>query len=130
MAFDADEYLAALEPPRFRFRGREYTGRLLSVEEWEPFRGRLASLDADGEDVGELRDLLREFVDTLFPREWWRVWRPRVSDLFLTLPFGAQLAAFQDFVQAQARAMQQQAPTPGSNSRPGAKGKRAASGKA
>lgn len=37
---DADKYSRALESPRLRLEGRVYTGRVLSIDEWQPYGTR------------------------------------------------------------------------------------------
>jgi hypothetical protein len=47
VAFDADQYIEALRPPSFKFRGRTYVGRVLSADEWILLQAR-----RDREEVG------------------------------------------------------------------------------
>src|SRR5258705_13838762 len=119
--FDRAAWLAAVEPPRFRDGAREYVGLVLSAPEWWRIEARMEQAGTlDGRGVMRL---MREVTDTIFPRPWWQVWRPRVSRLLFALPLPAQLEAFQSFVVALATihqtvpgpTPQRQTPTPSSN---------------
>lgn len=106
--FDLDQRLVAVQPPTFTYRGRTYTGRLLS---WEQTRALGAAIvdvghaltrgDANAE--AQLRALAVETCRTLFPRPpWWALRHPpahvlaarlHTTDLFdMLMSFSAALA--------------------------------------
>lgn len=107
MAFDADEMLQGLEPPTITVGGRTYRGRLLSLEEWAPFEPDIRRAMQREMDVAELREFLRRYVDTIFPRPWWAALsRPRMSSVVLALPLKVQMEALRDFLACQGRTFQ------------------------
>lgn len=103
--FDADAYAEALAPPRFKYRGRLYTGRPLSEEEWVRFDARVQQAARKEMSDAEFTALTRELVDAMFRRPWWGVWRRRAVDIVMRLPPALRQAAFVSFLEAQARAM-------------------------
>jgi len=99
---DADKYARALEAPQLRLEGRLYTGRVLSIDEWQPYGTRAqimqdalnvalkkleqAQTAADpnrGAVVSEidklqrnLDDLMRSYFRAVFPQPpRWALWR-------------------------------------------------------
>lgn len=100
--FDADAYAAALAPPAFTWRGRTYTGRLLSIEEFVALH---AARPVGGDDpAADARAFARHAVAAWFPRPWWSPVN-RAVRAFLAMPDAAQVAAIQSFSGAQRAAM-------------------------
>lgn len=114
MAFDADQYLEALQPPTYTHGGRTYVGRILSFEEWVRLAPDLKRAAKGEMDYLGLRLFARRVCAAMFPRPWWKP-GPSVASLVLSLPLAAQRDALADFFRSQARAMgiemEQPAPT-------------------
>lgn len=115
MAFDADAWIRAEEPPTFIVGGATYVGQQFSVLEGERLLQKLIKAGSnDLTDVAALK-LMREVVETLFPpakRRWWQRRSLSTVDLFFAMPLAAQLAAIQTFSRSLARQM---LPSPGKN---------------
>lgn len=112
--FDAQAYLAALEPPVFIApNGRRYVGKVLSVDEWEPFQEAMRDITtaqakappyAAGDGWKPLQQVLYRLTDAFFPRPWWRFWQRRVSYWIRRLPPEGQVKAVWDFMRSQGKA--------------------------
>jgi hypothetical protein len=116
--FNADQYLAALEKPEFTAGGKHYVGRLLSFEEMVPFEPRLKELDSftpeqAGAQYLASKRLVRDLMDTMFPRPWWKVWEGKASAAMAKLPYQAQMKALSGFLRCQTEAMKMAAPAGG-----------------
>lgn len=111
MVFDADDVLRALEPPRFHWRGRTYTGRLLSYEEWLGHTRAFERVAPD-DRVAERR-AVQAFLRAVFPRPWWAPWRRSVAAIVGRLPRAAQLEALLSFCSSLALAHGAPAPVLG-----------------
>jgi hypothetical protein len=97
---DADRYTASLQPPRVRIDGQVYSGRVLSIQEWQPYGTRARTLETamdealkakgEGETAttiqqvdtvvqhyrDELAMLARQYFRAVFPAApWWAFWR-------------------------------------------------------
>jgi hypothetical protein len=128
MYYNADAYLAALEPPKYTHHGCTYYGRVLSFDQWVALTRHLdllstmlrkyASLDelAAAKGYVQFRVSMRRIVDAVFPKRCpvdvpegataptrgWIIKRPaRVSDLIDELPLEAQCAAVRGFTRSQ-----------------------------
>lgn len=117
--FDSREYLESLEPPQFiAADGTTFVGRVVSVDEWEPLKERMAAASGGTFDVKTLNALLRDLTYLFFPRGWrfWtkKFWRPAWWYV-RRLPSLGQLQATWSFMRSQARALGQEEPllTPG-----------------
>lgn len=106
---DADQYAAALEPPRVRIEGRLYSGRVLSIEEWQPYGRRAKELEkaheANPEDHSVrsgLNAIAEEYFRAIFPAPpWWTPWRRDPVPALLRHP--ARLAILKGFFAHQVR---------------------------
>lgn len=109
--FDSREYLEALRPPEFVApNGTRYRGKLLSVDEWQPFEERLRAAQA-GQLVGPaLHALLRDLTSAMFPRDW-RFWKRSCWQQVKRLPPVGQLRAVYTFLQSQGEALGVKTPT-------------------
>jgi hypothetical protein len=103
--FDADERLANLARPAIKLGGRVYVGRLLSIEEWEPFEERMEALKNKTMSEPSVREFFREYGHTIFARRWWERWKGDPTDRLLREAPIVQLEAFVSFWVAQQRAM-------------------------
>jgi hypothetical protein len=122
-AFDAEAYLAALEPPAFRAGTRLYTGRVLSVFEQAAFDVRFAQMANGQLSPQETARVFREYIEALFPapaapadtRSWLARWLWRLTrvlgtppppeplapaDVFFALPVIAQMQGLEDFAKS------------------------------
>ncbi len=107
MAFDADAYLEALEPPTIKVGGTTYVGKFLSIEEWLPFEDRFRKIDGDTE-YPVIKRLMRDYCSQAFPVPWYQLLNFKkkiVGELVTDLPPKAMLQAMRDFFKAQARAL-------------------------
>lgn len=114
MAFDADAFVAALEPPTLTAGGRTYRGRLLSAVQWLRLHEEKARLTRAAEEATTpaaaaavefmARRLTERTVAAFFPRRWWQLRSPALA-AYRRLPPAAQLAALADFSECQRRAM-------------------------
>lgn len=106
---DADQYAAALEPPRVRIEGRVYSGRVLSIEEWQPYGRRAKELNdaqqAKAEDPSVpagLDAMAEEYFRAIFPKPpRWMPWRRDPVPALLRHP--ARLAILKGFFAHQVR---------------------------
>lgn len=95
MAFDADKFTEAMEPPTIVIKGREYKGRVLGHTEFEKLKPRFMNWvngiyeDADKE--------LREFLEG-------QGFTTEGVEAILSLPPAAIQAAIMDFFLAHSRA--------------------------
>jgi hypothetical protein len=106
--FDADAYLETLQPPTIKIGGKEYVGRLLSIEEWLPFEPRLNKIAKQEADVDEIRDTIRDYCNLVFQPTWKDLFnfrRKTVAEQIVALPPRALLKAAADFFESQARAL-------------------------
>lgn len=123
MRFDADAYLKALELPVFTAGGRSFTGRLLSFEEWVALEGRLSSWRAGALNYAQIKRLLRDLMDAMFPPPpppplWRRLFlrekrEGSAADELERLPMPVQLEAIKDFIDSQGNALKAVLPAPG-----------------
>jgi hypothetical protein len=110
--FERDEYLAALEPPRFDLGGgKVLVGRILSADEWFRYEDRLQLASKDALTRAALRALMQEMTDLTFAgfdngKPWPFRRRVLVSELLFALPYRAQLKQFESFTLAQAKAQE------------------------
>lgn len=120
--FDADAYLASLTRPQVRIDNIEYTGRLLSIEEWLEYEALFdqisdAAAEGDGrKSVAEMRGFAERYLRAVFPREdlpWYvrLAGRDPVPKL-LALPHAALTDLLGNFVVAQLRSMRRTTETP------------------
>lgn len=86
MHFNADEYLAALEPPSVTINGRLYTGRLLSFNEWLREADALQRWQSGKASSEEIARMAARLLLLLFPKPWWKFWEPSVASLMLQWP--------------------------------------------
>ena len=108
MAFDADAYLEALEPPEIKLGGKVYKGRHLSLEEWMPMEKQFSDFSPESITVIQLKQLIRDFCNHAFPSPWWQLFNPRfktVGEMVCNLPPSAMVKAATDFFESQARAL-------------------------
>ncbi len=107
MIYDAEEYGEAIEPPVLRIAGKEWTGRLLSIEEIAPYQNKIAKAVAN-EKWDELREMVAIVTDLIFPPEltlkFWK-WQPPASWYLLRLPQTTMLRLFKAFTEPQRQAM-------------------------
>lgn len=109
--FNADEYLAALEPPRFILGGREYVGRVLSTPQWlkmmkdqEIQQSSEEKADATPKMIQNQQESIRTIINLMFPRSrWWKLWERRASTVFCKMPLSAQMIAVKGFLKSQER---------------------------
>lgn len=115
--FDADQYIEALEPPVFKYGGRIYRGRILSMEDWVRFAPRLQKAARKELSHLDYQVLIWQLARAIFPRPWWKVWERSVGSILLKLPIKVREAAVQDFLEPQGRALglTEASPTPGSD---------------
>lgn len=107
--FDADAYQSSLTLPTLHLNGRLYTGRLLSLDEYLQFAGRLS---ADGAGIAgdtvrhgaTFKALVRDLTTLIYGRgrPWWAFWRPTVAAQLLAMPLSVQLEALKSFSRSQA----------------------------
>lgn len=108
MSFDADAYLDSLQPPEIKLGGKTYKGRLLSLEEWMPFEPRLQAVASEKATVEEIRGVIKDFCDAVFPvplLDLLNFRRKTVGEQVVALPPAALLKAAAYFFECQARAM-------------------------
>lgn len=115
--FDSQQFLAALERPRFIApNGTEFVGRVLSIDEWQPYELRMQAASRGDLAWPALRRLLRDLTFAFFPRGWrfWtaRFWRSCWWHVTRLPPVG-QLRAVHSFMLSQGRAMGLTPPTLG-----------------
>jgi hypothetical protein len=104
--YDADSRLSQLDRPAIRLGGRLYVGRLLSLEEWEPFELRMEQLKESTMTQPEVRRFLCEYSDAVFARRyWWQVWQRSPTQRLMRSPTAVQVEAFTNFFVAQRRSM-------------------------
>lgn len=113
--FDSREYLEALEPPVFIAQnGVRFVGRVISVDEWEPFKERMLAV-GEATDFTAVFRLHRDLTQLFFPRgrRFWtrRFWRPAWWYVSRLPPLG-QMKAVYSFMQSQVRALGQELPPP------------------
>lgn len=116
--FDADEFIEAMEPPVFRYRGRTYKGRILSDQEMLRFAPRLQKVVEGKLSYLDGQVLVYQLGKAIFPKPWWQFWRRSVGSILLKLPTKAREAALQDFLAPQGKALgvgSAPDPTPGSS---------------
>lgn len=117
MAFDSQQYMAALQPPTFiALNGRKYVGRILSVDEWQPYQIQMRDAGrGDGTvDWNKLRKVMYNITKALFPKPWWKFWERGAIYWLRKLPPVGQMRAVWDFMQSQAKALGMELkPTPG-----------------
>lgn len=115
--FDSKQYLESLEPPVFIAPdGSRFIGRILSIDEWQPFEMRM-QMAGRGELTGpQLFKLLRDITGAFFPRGWrfWsrRWWRGCWYHVHRLPPIG-QLRAVYSFMLSQRQALGLEMPTLG-----------------
>lgn len=112
---DADALAARFDPPTVRLGGRVYRGRILSIEEWDPFQVRIERIrlaEGDNNKLGQedMVGLFREYGHTVFGRRrtlWERVLQIPTdpTERLMRLPPSAMLETFLRFFSCQARAM-------------------------
>lgn len=112
--FDVDEYLEALKAPIFRIGGREYRGRIVSLDEWLPVWQEFGGLDEPGtQGLVAFRDALIRYCDVIFPRPRWHhlvPWRPKwVGERLMRFPPGLMMEAIKDLFRSQGFGMRLQA---------------------
>lgn len=120
--FDFDSFEQSLEPPRAQLDGHVYIGRVLSIEEWEPYRARAAELEEaerNGKgDSAAFTAFAAEYLRAIFPTPpWWKVWVRDPVPRMLT--HAGLVKALYDFFAHQARAialMSGASPTAGTDS--------------
>lgn len=115
--FDSIAYMAATRPPEFiAVDGTRFIGRLLSVDEWQPYEVRMQAASRGELAWPALRDLLRDLTREFFPRgfAFWRrrFWRPCWWYVNRLPPVG-QLRAVYSFMQSQGTALGMEPPTLG-----------------
>jgi hypothetical protein len=102
--FDTQEYLATVEPPKFKAAdGTLYSGRILSVDEFEPIQLLFRNAKKDGKNRIEWRlmqKLLLKITDAFFPHPWYKPGMS-VRDHVAKLPPVGQMRAVWDFMQSQ-----------------------------
>ncbi len=111
---DADALAARFDPPTVRLGGRVYRGRILSIEEWDPFQTRIERIQSRDEDdklgQAEMIALFREYGNAVFGRRrtWWE-WTLGIAvnptERLLKLPPNAMLDVFLSFFSCQGRAI-------------------------
>lgn len=117
MVFDSRKFLEAMRPPEFTAKnGDVFVGRILSIEEWQPYEVRMQKAAAGAMQWPEMRALLRDLTIEFFPRGWrfWtlRFWRPCWYWVD-KLPPVLQLRAVYSFMHSQADALGLEMPTLG-----------------
>jgi hypothetical protein len=120
MAFDADAYLAALEPPTYMVGGRLHQGRLLSFDEWTAWFPRMKALMERKLSFEQTRQFLRDLTNAFFsppaPKGWRRLFHRAkdhpVTVSLLGLPLQAQMDAVRDFMRLQAKGLGLEPGTP------------------
>lgn len=106
MHFDTKEYLDALDAPSIDLGGRVYTGRLLSIHQWLPFKPRVSSvISEEGIEYTEIRKLCLDYCRAAFPRPWWKFWQRSVGRQVVALPPAVMMKALAAFFACQGRAM-------------------------
>lgn len=115
--FDSRQYLESLEPPVFIAPdGSRFIGRILSIEEWQPFEMRMQAAGR-GELTGQqMLAFMYQITSAFFPRGWrfWtkRWWRPCAWHIRRLPPVG-QLRAVYSFMRSQRLALGMEMPTLG-----------------
>ena len=115
--FDAQEYLAAIEPPTFVApNGKKYVGRVLSTDEFIPYQVAMREVTAGEQlDWRRLQRVLLRLTRAFFPKPRWRFWERSAASWVRTLPPVGQMRAMWDFMASQGKAsgMESVTPTPG-----------------
>lgn len=112
MAFNADEYVKALEPPSITIGGETYVGRLPSFDEMVPLAEpleRISSGEFSFDDIADFTEELCKLIEL-------------PAEKILALPMPVMLAALQDFARSLANTGQGM-PTPEPKPKPKAKKK-------
>lgn len=105
-AFNADQYLEAIEPPTLTVHGKTYRGKILSHDEWMRFAPDLEALARHKLDYRQTRLLIARLAYAMFPpSRWWRVWERSGAHHLLNLPFQAQMDAMKGFLKSQSQAL-------------------------
>lgn len=103
MAYDADAVAASMEAPAVTIRGKTYTGRILSYEEFLPFQARLDAFAAGQLDEKEMMALFREYLEAVFPKKFPSWFREDTVRVILTHP--GVLGIMRSFFQSQVLAL-------------------------
>ena len=119
--FDSREYLEAIRPPEFiGSDGARFVGRLLSIDEWQPYEERMRAASRGELTWPDLQRLLADLTRAFFPRGWraWtaRFWRPCWWYVRRLPPLG-QLRAVYSFMQSQGKALGLETPDLGTSTR-------------
>lgn len=144
MAFDAQSYAEAHhEPPRFRWGGRWYVGRILSAQEWVLLHARrdqdqvrvgaTAAQRAEGDKepgfsartveqvvkatLAVAERFTRDCICSWFPAPWYLRWLGAWANpawrAFRQMPAAVQVEAVKDFSESQRNAMPKESQPPG-----------------
>ncbi|HEY4321717.1 MAG TPA: hypothetical protein VGM77_11145 [Gemmatimonadales bacterium] len=86
--FDIDAWQQTTERPSITLRGRTYTGKLLSAEQFLPILARLQSVATDPEGFFAVT---RDYLTLIYPRQKWLTWRPQIVDEIMSQPNAAEI---------------------------------------
>ena len=104
--FDANAYLGTLDRPSLTVGKHTFAGRFLGVEDWLRFTPRLDQLAAGQLPPTEMRGLIRDLTNAIFPPPaWWRLATPWAYAELQKMPLTVQLKALEHFIRSQASAL-------------------------
>lgn len=120
VSFDAAAILAAMERPvltvphpRRPKTGPTITfvGGYLSIEQWASLQDRVMLMQRAELPVEQLKGLIRDLTDAIFPAPpWWAPWRSWASLELAKLPLAVQLEAIETFTASQVAALRVKMP--------------------
>jgi hypothetical protein len=111
-------FAAAVRPPQLSIKGRTYTGRILSLEQFAPFEPYLTRMSDPTSPMGasQIAAFVAVYLRTVFPWQARYLWQGDPVTHLRALPWGELLEVLQGFFAAQVASMAPTLPTNGRTS--------------